>query len=81
MRFYRVKQRAENKFIPQVKKWYESEYCAIEFQDNTFETWYSDWVQDTSCHVSTLEEAQKIIEDYKIHLKKGSKYPKYFKSK
>ena len=82
MRFYRVKQIGENRFIPQVRKWYELFYNGIGVEDNNaFNLWVFDISQEAFCPVSTLKQAQQIIEDYKIYLKKDSKYPKYLKSK
>lgn len=74
MRQYRIKQINENTFIPQTKRWWEK-WEGID-RRNT-DTWYGSHYQLRYCAVSTLEEANRIIKEYKSHWDKIKQYPKY----
>lgn len=79
MKFYRIKQIGENQFIPQVREWYEFTFNGIEYNGKEFYTWWTDTFQELYCCVSTLENAKRIIDCYKISLKKEAS--KLFKIK
>ena len=78
MRFYRIKQIAEDCYIPQVKKGLLGTWDGID--GLLFESWYSDEYQIRHCSVKTLDEARQRINDYKVKIKNKRKYPKYYKA-
>lgn len=82
---YRIKQIAKDKFIPQVKTWFLGYWVSIDL--NGFRIWYADKIGERYCTCSTLEEAKKVIDNYKLYLKNQTEitaakqmfYPKYHK--
>jgi len=78
MRFYRIKQIAEDCYIPQVKKGLLGSWDGIDGE--LFEAWYSIEFQIRWCSVKTLDAARHRINDYKIKTNNKRKYPKYYKA-
>ena len=74
---YRIKQTAEDKFIPQVKNCFLGSWSSIDKYDSYF--WNSEIAGARWCNCSTYEEAKKVIDDYKANQKNQKKYPKYHK--
>jgi hypothetical protein len=74
MAYYRIKQINDNQFIPQTRKWYDM-WGGIDREKNY--EWFGSQFQQQYCAVNTLEEAEQIIDEYKIYLNKMKKYPKY----
>jgi hypothetical protein len=74
MRYYRIKQINDNQFIPQTKRWWEN-WEGID-RRNT-DTWYGSHYQLQYCTVTTIEEANRIIKEYKVYWDKVKQYPKY----
>lgn len=71
MRFYRVKQIGENKFIPQTATLLDFIYVTwvgIERRGNNC-TWFTEFLQEEYCICETLEEAREVIKIYKKHIK------------
>lgn len=77
MRFYRIKQIAADKFIPQVKVGFIGFWEGIDATHK--EIWYSEEYMRAHCSVDTLEKAKEIIEEYKGKINEQEKYPKYHK--
>lgn len=71
---YRVKQTADNIFIPQCRICFISKWEAIDNIDNY--VWYT--VEHYS-HNETLEKAMSVIVRHKKYLESKHKYPKYYK--
>lgn len=78
MRFYRIKQIAEDCYIPQVKKGILGSWDGIDGE--LFEAWYSAEYQIRHCSVKTIEAARKRIAEHKKKLRDKKKFPKYFKA-
>ena len=78
MRFYRIKQIAEDCYIPQVKKGLLGSWDGI--GEELLDAWYSYAFQIRHCSVKTLDEARQRINDYKVKIKNKRKYPKYYKA-
>lgn len=83
---YRIKQIAENKFIPQVKTWLFGDWYAIDSQNKGLNIdfyanhlWFLKEFVYMYCICTTLEEAKQVITDYKANQKTKIKYPKYHK--
>lgn len=82
MKFYRIKQTSENKFIPQVSNgivnWLFNFWDGIDVSGVTF-TWASKECQDKYCVTDSLEKAKEVIGEYQetFNVQKG--YPKYHK--
>lgn len=71
---YRIKQLADNIFIPQCREWFIFQWGAIDNIDK--------YVWNTTEKYSqneTFEEALKVIENHKKYLKRKNQYPKYHK--
>ena len=71
MRFYRIKQIGENKFIPQTADLPDVIYatwCGIDKRINN-NTWYVEVWQVKYCMCETLEEAREVIKKYKESIK------------
>jgi hypothetical protein len=73
MRTYRIKQTAENKFIPQVKLGIFGMWNGIDGANN--EIWYSDDYNEKYCYVTSLEIAHRVIAQYKTHIENKPKFP------
>lgn len=77
MTFYRIKQIAPDKFIPQVKKGIFGFWCAINM-DGT-DVWYGEGYEFRWCCVDTLEKAKDNIIRFKSIEDLKNQYPKYHK--
>jgi len=77
MRFYRVKQIAPDKFVPQVKIGFIGFWEGIDVEHNA--VWYSDEYVNKHCSVPTLELAKERIAEYKTKNSEQNRYPKYHK--
>jgi hypothetical protein len=77
MRYYRIKQINEDTFIPQTRKWWDM-WESIDRKGNS--TWFGSQFQEHYCAVSSLEEANQIIDEYKVYWNKIKQYPKYHSS-
>ena len=73
MRTYRIKQIAENKFIPQVKLGIFGVWNSIDVSNN--EIWYAKEYVERYYYVSTLEMAHNVIAQYKNFVENKIKYP------
>ena len=73
MRTYRIKQIAENKFIPQVKLGLLGMWNSIDGTSN--EIWYSDEYVEKYCYVTSLETAHDVIAQYKSYIGNKTKFP------
>ena len=87
MKFYRIKQIGENKFIPQVKPhffdcWYGIDSIHKDLNIGFYANylWSEKDYCDMYCICETLEQAKQVIFDYKANQKNKRKYPKYLKS-
>lgn len=70
MRFYRIKQIGENKFIPQTANLFDyiiGDWMGIVREGN--DTWRNKVYQEYHCACNTLEEAREVIKKYKEHIK------------
>lgn len=70
MRFYRIKQIEENKFIPQTADLFDyifRTWEGIDREDGGI--WYGYAYQKSYCACETLEEAREVIKKYKELLK------------
>lgn len=74
---YRIKQTAENEFIPQAKTWLLGDWRSID--KFHLYLWYSEIIGAKWCTYSTYEEAKQVILDYKANQENKRKYPKYYK--
>jgi hypothetical protein len=77
MRYYRIKQINDNTFIPQTRKWWDM-WEGIDRKGNS--TWFGSHLQEQYCTVTTIEEANRIIKEYKAYWDKIKQYPKYHSS-
>ncbi len=73
MRSYRIKQIANDRFIPQVKLGFFGMWNSIDGTNN--EIWYSDEYVERYCYVTSLEIAHRVINQYKSFVKNKLKYP------
>jgi hypothetical protein len=82
MKFYRIKQTGENKFIPQIANdifdWLFGFWGGMDVRDGTF-TWLSKECQDKYCVTDSLEKAKKVIGKYQETFNSQKGYPKYHK--
>ena len=78
MKFYRIKQVTEDRFLPQVKKGLVGSWNGIDAVLN--EIWYSTEYQHRYCCVKTLEEARQRVLDYKLKIANKKKFPIYHKA-
>jgi len=72
MRFYRIKQIASDRFIPQVKLGLFGSWNGISANK---EIWYSNDYVERYCYVTSLEMAQNVIIQYKTYIENKLKYP------
>lgn len=72
---YRVKQIAENIFIPQCREFFIFKWESIDNIDNYVWTTIEKY-----SHNETLEQALSVIVRYKKYLESKNKYPKYYKA-
>lgn len=72
---YRVKQIAENIFIPQCKECFLFKWESIDNIDNYVWTTIEKY-----SHNETLEQALSVIVRHKKYLESKNKYPKYYKA-
>lgn len=79
MRFYRIKQIAKNKYIPQVKRGLFGSWYAIDIQNEI--CWYTGEYQVKWCSVESYFDAMTRISLYKEKLIEKKQYPKYYKIK
>lgn len=73
MRTYRIKQIANDRFIPQVKLGLFGMWNSIDATNN--EIWYSEDYVEKYCYVTTLEMAHNVIAQYKNYVENKLKYP------
>lgn len=73
MRTYRIKQIANDRFIPQVKLGLFGMWNSIDGTNN--EIWYSDEYVERYCYVTSLEMAHRVINQYKSFVENKLKYP------
>ena len=71
---YRVKQIADNIFIPQCRQYLIFKWEAIDNIDN-----YVWSTTEKYSYNTTLEQAMGVIVNHKKYLKNKKKYPKYYK--
>ena len=83
MKFYRIKQIAENKFIPQkadsIISLLFNSWDGIQVIELKPLIWYTKKLQASECSVGSLEEAKNVIKIYRGRIKVDKKYPKYHK--
>jgi hypothetical protein len=83
MKFYRIKQTGENKFIPQktdgIIDWLFGTWDGIDVSENIGGTWYGEEYQNKYCVTDSLEKAKKVIGEYQERFKSEKRYPKYHK--
>jgi len=81
MKFYRIKQTGENKFIPQVSNgivnWLFNFWDGIDVRVGG--TWYSKEYQDMYCVTDSLDKAKEVIGKYQEIFNSQKEYPKYHK--
>ena len=73
MRFYRIKQIACDRFIPQVKLGLFGKWSGIDAKSNAI--WYSNDYVERYCYVTSLKMAQNVISQYKTYIENKLKYP------
>ncbi len=83
MKFYRIKQTDENKFIPQRANGIFSLvlglWDGIQVEELKPHIWYTKELQASECSVDSLEEAKNVIKIYQGKIKADKKYPIYHK--
>jgi hypothetical protein len=81
MKKYRIKQIAEDIFIPQVKNSFFGHWYGID--KNIDHLWFREDFQNEYCICKIILEAELVIKDHKISCKKidKTKFPIYHKIK
>ena len=85
MKFYRIKQTGENKFIPQVSNgivnWLFGFWDGIDVGKDVGggTLIFTKEYQDKYCVTDSLERAKEVIENYRKRFNSEKGYPKYHK--
>ena len=69
MKKYRIKQIAEDIFIPQVKNSFFGHWYGISRNTNHIYLWFKEEFQNEHCKCKSLSEALEVINDHKISFK------------